>query len=122
MKPNRRINKMRRFPSLMVLAALLAWPALALAATYKDVPVVDVNCSKKATANPDAHTRDCALQCASSGFGIVTSNQKFLKFDAAGNQKVLSELKASSKKDHLRVNVTGEVQGDTLKVSSVTLL
>ncbi len=113
---------MRRFPSLMVLAALLAWPALALAATYNDVPVVDVNCSKKAAANPDAHTRDCALQCASSGFGIVTKDQKFLKFDAAGNQKVLSELKASSKKDHLRVNVTGEVQGDTLKVSSVTLL
>lgn len=112
---------MKKFPSLMMLAALLAMPAMALAATYKDVPVVDVNCSKKAAANPDAHTRDCALQCASSGFGIVTKDQKFLKFDDAGNQKVLAELKSSDKKDHLRVNVTGEVQGDTLKVASVTL-
>ena len=32
------------------------------------------------------------------------------------------ELKASTKKDHLRVNVTGDVQGDTLKVASVQLL
>ena len=113
---------MKKFPFLMLLAALLAMPAMALAATYKDVPVVDVSCSKKVAANPDVHTRDCALQCASSGFGIVTQDQKFPKFDDAGNQKVLSELKASNKKDHLRVNVTGEVQGDTLKVSSVTLM
>jgi hypothetical protein len=52
----------------------------------------------------------------------VTSDQHFLKFDAAGNQKILDELKASSKKDHLRVNVTGDVEGDTLKVSSISLL
>lgn len=113
---------MRRFPSLMMIAALLAMPAMALAATYKNVAVVDVNCSKKVAANPDEHTRDCALKCASSGFGIVTKDQRFLKFDDAGNQKVLTELKASSKKDHLRVNVTGDVEGDTLKVSSVTLM
>lgn len=113
---------MKKFSLYMVLAALLAVPGVCLAATFNDVPVVDVNCSKKAAANPDAHTRDCALQCAPSGFGIVTNDQKFLKFDQAGNQKVLAELKASNKKDHLRVNVTGEVQGDTLKVSSVTLM
>jgi hypothetical protein len=113
---------MKKFSLYMVLAALLAVPAMGLAATFNDVPVVDVNCSKKAAANPDAHTRDCALQCAQSGFGIVTKDQKFLKLDEAGNQKVLAELKASNKKDHLRVNVSGEVQGDTLKVSSITLM
>jgi len=113
---------MKKFSSLMILAALLAVPAVGLAATFNDVPVVDVDCSKKVAANPDAHTRDCALQCAPSGFGIVTPDHKFLKFDQSGNQKVSAELKASNKKDHLRVNVTGEVQGDTLKVSSVTLM
>jgi len=108
--------------SLMVMAALLAAPALALGATYKNVAVVDVSCSKKVAANPDTHTRDCALQCAQSGFGILTSDQKFLKFDAEGNKRILAELKASNKTDHLRVNVTGKVEGDTIKVSSVTLL
>jgi hypothetical protein len=111
---------MKRLPAMLMLAALVTTPALA--ATYNDVPVVDVNCSRKVAANPDAHTRDCALKCAASGFGIVTSDQHFLKFDAAGNAKILDQLKASGKSDHLRVNVTGDVQGDTLKVASVKLL
>lgn len=113
---------MNRLASFLMLAGLVVSPAFALAATYDNVPVVDVNCSKKAAANPDAHTRDCALKCASSGFGIVTKNEQFLKFDAAGNAKIIDQLKASGKNDHLRVNVTGDVQGDTLKVTSIKLL
>src|SRR5215468_10581270 len=112
-----RINTM-----LLALAGLLASPALALAASFNNVAVVDVMCSKKVAANPDSHTRDCALKCAGSGFGIVTEDQKFLKFDAEGNAKITEALKSSDKKDHLRVNVDGDVQGDTLKVKSVELL
>lgn len=110
----------------VVLAGLLiglsGLPALGATASYQNVALLDVGCSKKAAANPDEHTRECAMACAKSGFGIVTKDQQFLKFDAAGNEKVLSELKASSKKDHLRVNVKGDVDGDTLKVSSVKLM
>ncbi|HYK35082.1 hypothetical protein [Alloacidobacterium sp.] len=113
---------MRRLASLVVLLGVCAAPVFAFAASFENVAVVDVGCSKKVAANPDLHTRDCALQCAKSGFGIVTNDQKFLKFDAAGNAKILEALKASDKKDHLRVNVDGEVQGDTLKVSSIKLL
>src|SRR5439155_25290029 len=42
--------------------------------------------------------------------------------DAAGNNEIVEALKASGKKDHLRVDVTGDVQGDTLKVTSIKLL
>jgi len=45
----------------------------------------------------------------------------FLKFDEQGNQKIADLLKASSQKDHLPVNVDGEVQGDTIKVQSINL-
>lgn len=109
---------------LMYLAVLgmLALPALASAETYKDVPVVDVNCSARAAAAPDSHTRACALKCEASGFGIITSDKKFIKFDAAGNKEITEALKASDKKDHLRVDVSGQVEGDTLKVTSVKLL
>ncbi|HEY2040517.1 MAG TPA: hypothetical protein VGG95_12675 [Edaphobacter sp.] len=113
---------MKKLNSLFVLVALCAAPAFAAAESYKDVPVVDVNCSKKVAADPGAHTRDCALKCAASGFGIVTGDQHFLKFDAAGNKKITEELKASDKRDHLRVDVEGTVKGDTLQVSSVKLL
>ncbi len=67
-------------------------------------------------------TRDCALMCEKSGYGIVTADKKFLKFDPDGNAKVLAALKASDKEDHLRVNVSGDVPGDTIKVTSVKLL
>jgi hypothetical protein len=113
---------MRKISSFLVLLGLCAMPALAAAETYDNVSVVDVNCSKKVAADPDTHTRDCALKCAASGYGIVTKDQQFLKFDAAGNAKIVEALKASGEKDHLRVNVEGKVQGDMLKVSSIKLL
>jgi Tfp pilus assembly ATPase PilU len=113
---------MRKLASLFVLFGLCAMPAFATVQTYKDVPVVDVNCSKKVAADPDSHTRACALKCEKSGYGIVTKDQQFLKFDAEGNTKIVDALKASDKKDHLRVDVSGEVQDDTLKVASIKLL
>ena len=113
---------MKRFTSLLLLAGLCAVPAFAAAESYENVAVIDVSCSKKAAADPDSHTRDCALACSKSGFGIVTKDQRFLKFDAAGNAKIAEALKASDKKDHLRVDVSGAVHGDTLKVTSIKLL
>jgi hypothetical protein len=113
---------MRKLASFFVLLGLSAMPAFAAVETYKDVAVVDVNCSTKVAADPDSHTRACALKCAASGFGIVTQDKHFLKFDAEGNSKIVEALKASDKKDHLRVDVSGDVQGDTLKVTSIKLL
>jgi hypothetical protein len=103
------------------LAILFTAPLLCAAETWKDVSIVDVNCSTKVKSNPDAHTRDCALQCAKSGFGIVTSDGTFLKFDSQGNQEALTALKASQASDHLRATVTGDREGDTIKVKSLKM-
>jgi hypothetical protein len=113
---------MRKIASFLAVAGLCAVSAFGAAESYKDVPVVDVNCSKKVAADPDSHPRTCALKCSASGFGIVTKDKQFLKFDAEGNTKIVEALKASEKKDHLRVDVTGDLQGDTLKVTSIKLL
>jgi hypothetical protein len=112
---------MKMLVSLLALG-MMATPALAATETFNDVSVIDVACSKKAAATADAHTKECALACEKSGFGIVTADNKFLKFDADGNAKILEALKASDKTDHLRVNVSGDVKGDTIKVTSVKLL
>jgi hypothetical protein len=71
----------------------------------------------------EAHTRECALkpECQKSGYGVYTSDNKFLKFDPEGNRKALAAIKASSKLDDLEVEVTGEVKGDTIKVSTLKL-
>lgn len=51
----------------------------------------------------------------------MTQDKHFLKFDAEGNTKIVEALNASDKKDHLRGDVSGEVQGDTLQVTSIKL-
>jgi hypothetical protein len=106
----------------VIALGLMAAPAFAAPQNFNDVSVIDVACSKKAAADGDAHTKACALACEKSGFGIVTADKKFLKFDADGNAKIMEQLKSTDKTDHLRVNVTGDVQGDTIKVESVKLL
>lgn len=105
------------------LAVFLLWgmPVCAFAETWTDVPLVDANCSAKVKANPDTHTRNCALQCAKSGYGILSADGAFLRFDGSGNDQALTALKSSDAKDHLRVTVTGDREGDTVKVTTLKM-
>ena len=110
---------MKRICLLMILATML--PALASAEDWSNVSIVDTQCSTKAKADPDSHTRDCALTCAKSGFGILDKDGNFLKFDDKGNQEALKILHSTSEKDHLRVNVSGSKDGGVIHVQSVKL-
>ena len=107
--------------TLLGFSVLFALPLMCAAETWTAVPMVDVACSAKVKADPDAHTRDCALTCSKSGFGIVTPDGAFLKFDAKGNEQAVATLKDTQKKDRLRVTVTGNRDGDTIKVASLTM-
>ncbi len=75
---------------LCLIAAAIALPMALQAETWKNVSLMDASCASKADtkANPDAHSKTCAIQCEKGGYGIVTSDGGFLKFDAAGNTKV----------------------------------
>jgi hypothetical protein len=106
----------------MLLALAMAVPAFAVAEAWNNVSIIDTQCSQKAKADPDSHTKDCALMCAKSGFGIVDSTGDYLKFDDKGNQEALKALQSSSKKDHIRVNVTGSKDGSVIHVQSLRLL
>ena len=68
------------------------------------------------------HERKCALmpECQRSGYGIATHDNRFLKFDAAGNRKAAEMLRVTKKEDDLEIEVTGDVQGDTIKVVNLT--
>jgi hypothetical protein len=50
------------------------------------------------------------------------TGQALLEVRCGGNTKIVEALNASGKKDHLRVDVSGDVHGDTLKVTSIKLL
>ena len=71
------------------------------------------------------HTRQCLLMpaCRRSGYGVFTyETTRYLGFDAAGNQKALALIEASKKSEDFRVEVTGEIQGDKIKVNMLKLL
>ncbi len=80
--------------------------------------VVDVSCKGKDLAS---HTKGCAMGCAKSGYGLVTADGKFVKFDEAGNAKALAALKATSKDNDLKATVKGTMDGDVIKVESISI-
>jgi hypothetical protein len=96
---------------------LSLFAALGFAETYSGT-LTDVMCKDK---DLTSHTRQCALGCAKSGFGLVTSDGKFLKFDEAGNAKAVAALKASDKESDLKAQVNGKLEGQVLRVESVQL-
>ncbi len=109
---------------LMLGLLVSMWmPTAVLAATWENVSLVDQMCAskEKVRADPDKHPVSCLLQCASSGYGVLTPDGKYLKFDKAGSDMALAALKKTKQKDHVRVNVTGEQKGDEIAVSSLKL-
>jgi hypothetical protein len=110
---------MKTLPMLMGMLLVTAAPLAA--ETWTDVPVIDTSCLKKVKADPDKHPVACALQCSKSGYGLLTTDGTYLKFDAPGNEKTLAALKATKKTDHIRATVEGDRDGDTVKVKSIRL-
>ncbi len=107
---------------LVTLVVSLWMPSAALAASWENVSLVDQMCLSKMKADPDKHTTSCLIKCADSGYGVLTQDGKWLKLDKTGNQQALAALKKSDKKDHVRVNVTGEQKGEEIQVSSLKLV
>jgi hypothetical protein len=110
---------MKKTVLMLFTLALFATPMMA--ETWKSAAVVDKMCASKAKADPDKHTRACALQCKGSGYGVVTDKGEFLAFDDEGNKKMTAALQSTDKKDHLRADITGTRKGETIQVEQLTL-
>lgn len=108
--------------AIVLMGVLLALPSFAAAEDWANVSMIDTQCSTKAKADPDSHTRSCALACAKGGFGIIDKDGNYLKFDAKGNAEAMKLLEKTSKQDHLRVDVSGKKDGGVIQVASVKLL
>lgn len=102
---------------LLISASGVLLAGMALAETWSGT-LVDVMCKNKDLAS---HTTKCAVSCAKSGYGLVLSDGKFVKFDEGGNAKALAMLKSTSKEKDLKAKVTGALDGDTVTVTAITL-
>jgi hypothetical protein len=120
----------------LLVAAVMVASASALSAAEIQGVLMDRKCSATAEEHlvpgvglqggrtvAEAHLRECALmpECQKSGYGVYTDDNKFLAFDEAGNRMALSAIKASKKVDDLEVDVTGDIDGDTIKVKTLKL-
>jgi hypothetical protein len=118
---------MTSFSRNLIRVALLATFAMVASAADVDGFLIDKMCSAKVGKDQKAaaeHTKDCALMgpCQQSGYGVLTADGRYLTFDPAGNTRALEALKATAKKDNLRVRVTGDVKGDSIKVTGLRML
>jgi hypothetical protein len=109
---------------VLLFSAIALMMALPLAAATVNGILVDQACSADMSYD-DAkeHSKECAMMddCKKSGFGVVTADGKFLKFDAAGDKKALEAIEATDKEEGITVSVDGTVDGKTIKVTSLKI-
>jgi|SRR5579883_1655315 len=115
---------MRKFLGCFLLAG--AMQAAAFADQLNGTLMTTMCAAQAAKGGPEAvakHERTCNLKpnCAKTGFGVLTSDNKFYRFDEAGEAKALKALQESTKQDDMKVVVTGEIQGSKIVVSSLKL-
>jgi uncharacterized membrane protein YphA (DoxX/SURF4 family) len=121
-EPKRQESGMKRSIGALATALALVFFAVPLQAeTWKSLPLMDGHCSAKMAKDPDSHPRSCAIQCAKGGYGVITADGKYIKFDEAGSEKTLAALQKSDKKDHLRATVEGTLNGDVITVTSIVI-
>jgi len=106
---------------LFVLCASLALASLAASAGEWHGHLMDSMCAAKMKDKAVSHKAKCVLNCAKSGFGVVTSDGKFVKFDEMGNAKALEALKSTTREADLMVKVKGTIEGDVISVESVMI-
>lgn len=57
-----------------------------------------------------------------AGYGVITQDKKYYRLDDNGNKLARELLANSPDKDNLKVIVTGEIDGDTIKVTNMSEL
>ena len=90
--------------------------------------LVDKMCSaavvQKGFEAAKMHTKDCALMpnCAAGGYGVVTADGRFLKFDPSGDKQASAALEATAKKENLTVTVEGEISDNMITVENLRII
>jgi hypothetical protein len=105
--------------AMIALAATLWLGATVLAQKPEsfDGTLMPVKCKND---NPSTHARQCALECAETGLGLMTEAGEYVKFSAEGDKKGLEWLTATTRETDLKVRVTGTIKDGLLHVVTIT--
>lgn len=109
------------------LAVSLLFCSAVSAADIQGV-LTDWNCTEKMVRNGREKTleqdKNCSLVPKSdrAAYGLITSEKKFYRFDDSGNRRAKELLNNSHDKNNLRVIATGELEGNLIKVKTMSIL
>ena len=112
----------------MVRLAIILTVALSASSFAADVTIkghlVDVSCSVRKAQRPGfpaTHSKSCMQMpsCNNSGFGVLTEDKQFIKFDEDGNEKARKFLSETKVDNDFKVTVSGSMDGDKLKVVKI---
>ena len=100
--------------TLALLALAVCLPLAAEEGTWGGT-LADATCKQQ---TPQA---TCPVDASTTEFGLVTSDGKFLAFDAEGNEKASAEMTGKTEKSNPQVTVEGDTDGKTVKVTTITI-
>ncbi|MBW7887643.1 MAG: hypothetical protein H3C35_04665 [Bacteroidetes bacterium] len=90
--------------------------------------LVDHQCGVTMSKHPEKaykmgkkHTRACGLDetCSLHGYGIITGEGKYIKFDDKGDKKAHAFLEKTKKKNNILVEIRGELNDNILTVKEI---
>jgi hypothetical protein len=116
---------MRKLPVVLVILATFA--VMGRAADLQGV-IADWKCTEAMVRNGREKTlkqnRSCSLMKNPDrrAYGLITDDKKFYRFNDAGTKRVRELLQNSPDKDNLRVIVQGDLTGNTINASNVSIL
>ena len=90
--------------------------------------IADWNCAESMVRNGREKTlkqnHACSLMknYTRSSYALITDDKKFYRLEDPGNQRILELLKNTPGKDNLRVVATGDVDGNTIKITNLSML
>ena len=111
---------------MLFFTAALA--AASLPAAMIQGVLADWNCTPDMARNGRAkvlkENRGCSLvkNYNRTAYGLITSENRYYRLDDNGNKLARQLLANSPNKDSLKVVVTGDIDGDTLKVVNMSEL
>jgi hypothetical protein len=107
------------------LALLLAWP---LSGADLQGVIVDWNCAQPMVEKgrrqtfKDNRSGSMMKDYNRSAYGLITADKKYYRLDDNGNRLARQLLANTPDKDDLKVIVTGDVDGGSIKVANMSEL
>ncbi len=113
---------------LLLSAALIFGSGCVACAAEMQGVIADWDCTQDMVRNGREATLKQRPGCSlmknynKAEYGLITDGKNFYKLDDAGNRQARLLLKNTRDRDDLKVVVTGDVSGNTIKVATMSLL